>query len=515
MSIGWIIFIVAALGWHIGMYGMFKKAGIAGWKAFIPFYNTWCMVQKMELKWYWFVVQFIPIAGQFISIWITIKFVEHFGRFGFWHHAATVLLPFLYFPYLGFSANEKYAGVAVVRNYKKSGWREWIDAAAFAVVAATLIRTFVFEAYVIPTPSMEKTLLVNDYLFVSKSAYGPRLPNTPLALPFIHNSIGQTGMKSYVEWLHIPYIRWFASPINRNDIVVFNFPTNDTLINNPDFGSQTTYYQEIRNEMRQGRLNAQQARDAVWDQYGSQIITRPVDKRENFIKRCVGIPGDTIQVINGKLMVNGQPQPLFPQSERYYKLQVPPNVIPDHDLLIGMGIDIRESQGDLQALDNAGLYRVNITNEEKANLKLPKDYILSDYLIDYTDPFYRSDELYPYYDSSKHWTVDNFGPLGVPKKGAIIPLTADNVIRYQRCIEVYESNTLESKEGKYFINGKEASTYTFKMDYFWLMGDNRHNSLDSRYWGFVPEDHVVGKASLIWFSWEGGPRWKRIFRMIH
>ena len=189
MGIGWIIFILATLGWHIGLFGMFKKAGIDGWKAFVPFYNTWCMVEKMPIKKYWFFLQLIPIAGQFITIWIAIKFVEHFGRFGFWHHAATVFIPFAYFPYMGFSKGERYAGNTVVNNYKKSTAREWIDAAAFAVVAATLIRTFVFEAYTIPTPSEEKTLLVNDFLFVSKSAYGPRIPNTPLAVPFVHHTV--------------------------------------------------------------------------------------------------------------------------------------------------------------------------------------------------------------------------------------------------------------------------------------------------------------------------------------
>src|SRR6186713_3274853 len=224
MSIGWIIFIVATIGWHVGLYGMFKKANIEGWKAFIPFYNTWCMVEKMELKKIWFFLQFIPIAGQFITIWITIKFVEHFGRFGFWHHAATVLVPFIYFPYLGFSSNERYAGKKVVDNYKKSGAREWIDAAAFAIVAATLIRTFVFEAYTIPTPSMEKTLLVNDFLFVSKFSYGPRIPNTPLAVPFVHHTLPITNTKSYTEIISLPYKRWFATDVQRNDVVVFNFP---------------------------------------------------------------------------------------------------------------------------------------------------------------------------------------------------------------------------------------------------------------------------------------------------
>ena len=329
MSIGWIVFIIGTLGWHIGMYGMFKKAGIAPWKALVPFYNTWCMVQKMELKKYWFFFQLVPVAGQFITIWICIKFVEHFGRFNFWHHAAAVFIPFIYFPYLGYSNNERYAGTAVVKNYKKSGAREWIDAAAFAIVAATIIRTFVFEAYTIPTPSEEKTLLVNDFLFVSKMAYGPRIPNTPIAMPFVHHTIPFINTKSYVEWIHIPYTRWFASPVKRNDAVVFNFPVNDTLINDPiidgqqKFGSQRTYYQEVR----------ESTRDRVWQDYGDIITTRPVDKRENFIKRCVGIAGDNIQIINGKLMINGKPEDYFPKAERFYSLQLPSGTFMDEEQL--------------------------------------------------------------------------------------------------------------------------------------------------------------------------------------
>ena len=498
MSIGWIIFIVATLGWHIGMYGMFLKAGIEGWKAFIPFYNTWCIVNKIKLKKFWFFLQFIPIAGQFITIWIAIKFVENFGRFGFWQHALTVLLPFIYFPYLGFSKSEKYAGEVVVKNYKKSAAREWIDAAAFAVVAATLIRTFVFEAYTIPSPSMEKTLLVNDFLFVSKWTYGPRIPNTPIAMPFVHHTMPFGNAKSYVEWIHIPYTRWFASPVTRNDAMVFNFPANDTLINDEEnFGSKKTYYQEVR----------EIGRDRTWQDYGDLIITRPVDKRENFIKRCVGIAGDTIQVINGVLHINGKPEDFFPNSERMFKINNPGQTQADPEYLKTLGINVREEQQDIRQYENGDIL-VNITNEERRKITAANLALFSYF----NEPV--SNQLFPYYDIKHQWSTDNYGPLWVPKKGATIKLTADNIARYQRCIQVYEDNKFEENNGKVFINNKETDSYTFKMNYYWLMGDNRHSSLDSRYWGFVPEDHVVGKASLIWFSWEKGPRWKRLFRTI-
>jgi len=439
----------------------------------------------------------VPIAGQFITIWILIKFVEHFGRFGIGHHAMTVFLPFIYFPYLGFSKEERYAGESVANNYKKSATREWIDAAAFAVVAATLIRTFVFEAYTIPTPSMEKTLLVNDFLFVSKSAYGPRIPNTPIAMPFVHHTMPFVSAKSYSEWIHIPYTRWFAKPVERNDAVVFNFPANDTLINDEvNFGSKRTYYDAVR----------EMGRDQVWQNFADLIITRPVDKRENFIKRCVAIAGDTLEIKNTVLYINSVAQPYPAESELVYNVQTSSPL--DEDELQTFGIhtdpELREFMGY-----GSGMYFINMTPGEKKKLAALKNVVKIDVQINSV-----SDGLYPYYDTAVHWSVDNFGPLWVPKKGATIQLTPDNYIKYERCIRTYEGNGLENKNSKFFLNGAAATSYTFKMDYYWLMGDNRHNSLDSRYWGFVPEDHVVGKASLIWFSWEKGPRWKRLFNVI-
>ena len=497
---GWIIFIVATIGWHIGLYGMFKKAGIEGWKALIPFYNTWYMLQKMELKKYWFFLQLIPIAGQFISLWIAIKFVEHFGRFGFWHHAATVLLPFLYFPYIGFSKNEKYAGIPVVKNYKKSPSREWIDAAAFAIVAATLIRTFVFEAYAIPTSSMEKTLLINDYLFVSKSAYGPRIPNTPIAMPFVHHTIPGIESKSYLEWIHIPYTRWFASPVKRNDVVVFNFPGGDTLTK--EYDSKVPYYDLVKD----------MGREQVWSQF--IITTRPVDKRENYVKRCVGVAGDSIKVVDGTLFINGKPSE-FTNTTTFYSVKTK-NVL-DEDVLKSKGIHVNMTEEQVQSNDfnfgtHANEYILNLSAAELAALKTIAGVDSVTRIMDDNNKTYP----YCYTGVSNHWTTDDFGGSGlwIPKKGVTISLTAYNINLYKRVIQVYENNDWEQRDGKIFINGKEAGSYTFKMDYYWMMGDNRHKSQDSRFWGFVPEDHVVGKASLICFSWEGGPRWKRIFNWI-
>lgn len=510
MSIGLLLFIVAVVLWHIGLYGMFKKAGIAPWKALIPLYNTWCMVQIMHLKKIWFFLQLIPVAGQFITIWICIKFVEHFGRFSFLAHAATVFIPFIYFPYLGYSKNERYAGTAVVRNYKKSGVREWIDAAAFAIVAATLIRTFVFEAYTIPTPSMEKTLLVNDFLFVSKFSYGPRIPNTPLAMPFVHHTLPFGSAKSYVEWIHIPYTRWFPTPVKRNDVVVFNFPVNDTLINDEEHGSQVTYYQEIRGRMMMEHITEDEARQRVNDQYSDMIITRPVDKRENFIKRCVAIAGDTLQIKDKVLYINNVAQPFPPFHEFKYNVTTTAQLDPDQLKEIGIQFNSEDRNKNQVNPQANGTYEISMTDGEKDKLsKLP--FVKSIVPVpDQLDP-----QLYPYFGIGPQWGIDNYGPVWVPKKGATIQLTPDNLIRYQRSITVYEGNKFEVRDGKYFINDKEASSYTFKMNYYWMMGDNRHNSLDSRFWGFVPEDHVVGKASLIWFSWDGGPRWSRMFKSIH
>jgi signal peptidase I len=507
MSWGWIIFILGTLGFHIGLYGMFKKAGIAPWKALIPYYNTWEITEKIKLKKYWFFLQFIPIAGQFITIWIYILFVEHFGRFSVWHHAAAVFLPFLYFPYLGYSENERYAGEAVVKNYRKSATREWIDAAVFAIVAATLIRTFVFEAYTIPTGSMEKTLLVNDFLFVSKASYGPRLPNTPLSFPFVHHTLPVVNTKSYLEWIKLPFRRVFERPVKRNDVVVFNYPVGDTVIG--EFQSEVNYYDYLR--VYQLRGGTREMLLAERD----DIMVRPVDKRENFIKRCVGVAGDTIKIVDGVLYVNGQTSEVPPKSEApYYVTTDGKSAFPEEFLKdeLNVSLDDPEQRDFIQLSDRPNAFRLNLTPEQVEKVK--------------AFPFVQKESVqrelntagfgntFPFDTVHFKWSEDNFGPLWIPVKGATLTLSPANVAAYRRVIEVYEGNKLEESGGKFYINGKETGTYTFKMNYFWMMGDNRHNSQDSRFWGFVPEDHIVGKASMIFFSWQNGPRWNRLFRSI-
>jgi signal peptidase I len=316
-------------------------------------------------------------------------------------------------------------------------------------------------------------------------------------MPFVHHTMPWVSAKSYSEWIKIPYTRWFSKEVTRNDAVVFNFPANDTLINDEEnFGSKITYYQAVR----------EIGRDKVWQNYGDLVITRPVDKRENFIKRCVAVAGDKLEIKNTVLYLNDVAQPFPAESELYYNVQSSSPL--DEEQLQSFGIHTDPDLHEFMSY-NDGMYIINMTQGEKKKVEALKNVIKVEVQINQV-----SNDLYPYYDTTAHWSVDNFGPLWVPKKGVSIPLTPDNYIRYERCISTYEGNVVETKNGKVFINGSEATQYTFKYDYYWLMGDNRHNSLDSRYWGFVPEDHVVGKASMIWFSWEKGPRWKRFFNVI-
>ncbi len=380
---------------------------------------------------------------------------------------------------------------------------EWVDAIIFAVIAATFIRMFFIEAYTIPTSSMEKSMLIGDYLFVSKTSYGPKLPNTPLSFPFVHHTMPLSKTKkSYVEWIKNPYKRIAGfGDVKNNDVVVFNFPEGDTVAVNVQ---NQSYYQLIRSY---GRERVWQEKETFGD-----IIARPVDKRENYIKRCVGIPGDVLEYKNGQLFVNGKEQ------QHFAGMQYDNIVTTD-----GTGINKRTleqmkiAEDDRHMVSNSQ-YFFPLTKENEDKMKAMKNVTSIQRTLVAAANWDRN--IFPF--SSKYqWNVDNFGPLEIPKKGQTVKLNMDNLPLYERIIDLYEANDLNVKDSTIYINGAVAESYTFKMDYYWLMGDNRHNSADSRYWGFVPEDHIVGKAVFIWLSMDKDQpfynkiRWSRLFSFVH
>lgn len=411
-------------------------------------------------------------------------------------------LPIFYDFYISKKVNWTFWKKRGIPKEKRSKLVEWIDALVFAVIAATLIRMFFIEAFTIPTSSMEKTLLVGDYLFVSKISYGPRIPNTPLSFPFAHNTLPLTQFtKSYLEWVKWPYKRLAGfNEIKRNDYVVFNFPEGDTIaikMQNP------SYYELCR----------QFGKERVWndDLNFGEVMSRPVDKRENYIKRCVAIPGDKIQVIHGNAYINGNMQQLFNKLQYNYIIKTDGSSI-NPKVLLEMGISKED-------MDNSyvsqGTYVIPLSLK---NVDIIKGF---SNVKSVTRFEYKNIDLSVFpHDSTISYNRDNFGPITLPRKGETIQLTLKNLPIYIRIIQAYEENDLQVKDNNIYINGKIAKSYTFKMNYYFMMGDNRHNSLDSRFWGFVPEDHVVGKAVFVWLSldkdktWFSKIRWNRMFRLI-
>jgi signal peptidase I len=408
----------------------------------------------------------------------------------------------------------------------------WVDALVFALVAVYFINLFLFQNYVIPSSSLEKSLLTGDYLFVSKVSYGPRIPQTPLTMPLTQHTMPLIHTKSYIEWPHWDYRRVKGlGNVKLNDIVVFNCPAGDTIVTEEryqaadyyamvySFGEQI-YEQNTQDPVNPANLNRQEQLDFFQqiytlgrnyilqnpNEYGS-IDHRPTDRRENYVKRCVGLPGQTLQIKNRIVYLDGKPnkEPDNVQYTYYVKLKAD---LPD-DLLRELGI----SMEDLTSLNQYGF--MPLTKKAMEALSKRKDLVASIRLN--TDA--ETGDLYPL-NSVTGWTRDNYGPIWIPKKGATVKLTMDNIAIYERPIRVYEGNDLKVSNNHIYINGKLATSYTFKMDYYWMMGDNRHNSADSRYWGFVPEDHIVGKPIFIWWSHDpdrkgfSGIRWHRLFTMV-
>ncbi|MGJ1392706.1 signal peptidase I [Sphingobacterium spiritivorum] len=465
----YIIFGITALLSIYGIWRLFEKAGEQGWKAIIPFYREYVMAQRTARPTWTVLLLLVPIVNVFVFYGIWFDFIKSFGKRRFWEHAAVVLVPFIILPVWGHDDQVKYLGAYNTAEFKKrypytkSFAREWADAIVFAVIAASLIRGFLIEAYMIPTGSMERSLLVGDFLFVSKLNYGPRIPITPLAFPFAHHTMPVTGGKAYSEWIQVPYKRLPGfQDIKRNDVVVFNYPMEA---------------------------------DAPYN--------RPIDKRENYIKRLVGMPGDKVAMKNKRLLINGEPA--FSNEDM------------QHGYLVftdGSGLDQKQLiRKRYEATDSfIEPYLLHITPEESEDVKKWAH-------VEQVISFQNQNSAFPHIDKWD-WTFDNFGPVVVPSKGWTVQLDSMTMPLYERAIRVYEGNTLQEKKDGIYINGAKATSYTFQMNYYWMMGDNRDNSEDSRGWGFVPEDHIVGKALFVWLSWDKDGsflskiRWNRIFKGI-
>ncbi len=381
---------------------------------------------------------------------------------------------------------------------KYRGIAEWTSAILIALIITLAIRTLFVEAYKIPTPSMEKTLMVGDYLFVSKIAYGPKLPNTPLSIPFMPNMLPD-GTVTYSKKIQLPYIRLKGlEKVHRNDVIVFNFPEGDTII--VEYAGQSYY-----------RLLRQYGRDYLSKRY--HMVVNPVDKRENYIKRCVGLPGDTVLITRAVVFINNKKVPELPTQQFKYYVITNRNKLSD-SILIKAGV-VPE---DISFNPTSSLHIIPLTSAGAEYLRqLPQVKSIQRYVEPQIS--FRNTEVFPHTPYNQ-WTADEFGPLVIPAAGMTMDINEKNLPMYHRVIADYEGNQLSILDGEIYINGVVSRSYTFKMNYYFVLGDNRHNSADSRFWGFVPEDHLVGKAVAIWFSKDPkknilhGLRLNRMFKSI-
>lgn len=451
-----------------GLYKIFEKSGEHGWKAIVPFYNILTCLKIVGKPSWHLIFYFIPIINVFSAFSLVVDIIKTFGKSKALDQALAIIFSPFYLAYLGFSPKHQYIGkLHELPKKKKTGSEEWVESIVFAVIAATFIRWVFMEAFTIPTPSMEKSLLVGDFLFVSKIAYGPRTPKTPLQVPLTHQKAPLIGVQSYTDLIQLPQFRLPGfGEVERNDVVVFNYPLE---------------------------------------------FEHPTDLKTHYIKRCVAVPGDVIEVKNTQVYINGE------KGINPAQMQFRFNVIP-----AGPGINKRVFQrldipewGVSASGDSYVMYSTQETANELAKMDFVKKVILDAGVKGQAEP-----RIFP--DAKVfNWNADHFGPLAIPGKGITIPINKENLVKYGSTIQDYEGHDEVVINGDQLtIDGQNMTEYTFKQNYYFMMGDNRHNSLDSRYWGFVPEDHVVGEASFIWLSLDqnkrfpGKIRWNRFFKGI-
>lgn len=548
MILPWI-FLVALLGvYSLVLPSLCKRAGMPSALAAIPLLNFFPLLKILKRPWWWFFLFLVPGVNLIMLVIVNVEIAIAFNLRSTADQWKFGVLPWYFLSDLAFKKKEiKYVGPRDWTGKKKSFTREWGEALVFAVVAASVIRTFLLEAFTIPTPSMEKSMLVGDYLFVSKIAYGPKIPQTPVSVPFIHNAMPGSMRNSYVEWFSLPYFRLPGlGHVERFDPVVFNFPNGDSIVVDPFFAGHD-YYSILRREAMVGlyrqRIPADQIAPMMADnpekylakarenfikgicyscsddgrpkQIGG-IKHRPMDKEENYVKRCIGLPGDNLKIVNRQVYINDSP------------IENPAGLQYNYEVMAKTSMAMSKIYRDFsvnlndRSPDSSRVATIPLTIEEFDKLS-KRDDIISIKVNNDTLGTAPAFALYPNSVQGQfgEWTQDNYGPIHIPAKGETIELTKDNIILYRRVIDVYENNDWSDRDGQVYINGSPATQYTFKQDYYWMMGDNRHQSADSRYWGFVPEDHIVGKPVFTWFSKSNpqyqedtGIRWSRMFRFV-
>jgi signal peptidase I len=466
-----IFFLVLQVVHYLGTWKLYEKAGRKSWEAAVPVYNAIVLMKIINRPTWWTALLFVPIVNliMFIAVWI--ETLRSFGKNTTKDTILGVVTLGFYIYYINYFEEVTYKRDRSLVATTKSG--DTISSLLFAIVVATLVHGYVLQPFNIPTASLEKSLLIGDFLFVSKFHYGARTPKTAIALPMVHDSIPLTKMKSYLSWPQLPSFRFPGlQEIKRNDIVVFNWP-NDTV------------YQ-------------------FFDKSGRHI-DKPLDKRSNYVKRCQGIPGDNLSIKNGDVYINNK------------KLILPERAKPQYSYIVttdGSGLDGKYIVEDLKVTGGAGPtgnpneYFFSAITDEAAQSMRKMSGIKSIVKNISTKPDL---SVFPH---TQNWNIDNYGPIYIPESGKTVALNKESLPFYKRLITEYEGNTLEEKGGQILVNGKPAINYTFKQDYYWMMGDNRHSSEDSRYWGFVPFDHVVGKPVFIWFSVDPNLPWSQAIDKI-
>lgn len=479
----WFIFFIGIQVIHFfGTWKLYVKAGRQVWEAAIPIYNAVILMKIIKRPWWWVLLLFIPVINVIMFPVIWVEVIRSFGKnskIDIWLAILSFGFYVAYINYLG-----KHLQYLKDRNFHtKTVTEEWIGSILFAVIVATLVHTYFMQPFTIPTGSLEKTLLVGDFLFVSKFHYGARIPITPVAAPMVHDTLPIIKTKSYTNWPRLPYFRFpgIAMP-QKNDIIVYNWPA-DTV--------QQFY------------------------KIPDHKFEKPVDKKSNYVKRCVGTPGDSLEIKDGYIFINRQRLKLSDRAKPQYSYIVETNQPLDPKYMY----TLYKVTGAYTVLSPGRMYKFTSLTEEVATRLKNNPRVLQ--LTKIVIPKGQEEKgIFP--NDKFKWNRDNFGPIYIPEKGKTIPLNKKVLPLYRRIIEVYENNDLKIQGDKILINGTVVTHYTFKQNYYWGMGDNRHNSEDCRNWGYIPEDHIVGKVVFVWFSWDKHAkgimnkiRWNRLFTTVH